>query len=68
MRVVTPPEQYIDIFSRLLINGWLDPALMSPQLAESYGRTLGHWGLVALQDQEVKAQGWATVTQIVGLA
>lgn len=45
------PEETALLFSRLILNGLLANTL-TPHLAESWGRTAGHYGLIALNDQE----------------
>lgn len=59
------PEDFIDMFFRRLMNGWLSGE-MSAEQARRWGLELAHWGRVELQDREVKAEGWHVVRQIVG--
>lgn len=45
------PSEMVDIFARLLINGW-ETGDMTPRMAQWYGSRLGHYGRLALAEQE----------------
>jgi hypothetical protein len=49
---VWTPQELVDIFYRLLVNGWLD-GQMSEAMAQSYGERLGHYGLLVLAHEQV---------------
>lgn len=61
------PEELCHIFSRLVIAGLLENSLPAAR-AEAYATKAAHYGRLALQDEEVRREGWAVVNRIVGIA